>query len=268
MAGLRRLLTLLRSPAARADRRERHRLRQHPNRNPGESSITGTPLRFTDGRSFLDQYIALFEKERLRFPSENPAPRIIDGGANIGMATLYFKRLHPNARITAFEADPDIHAIATENIHQRAGHRDVEVRQEALWAEETELDFGSEGAESGRAVHINPERFSPRRVPAVPLAPWLREPVDFLKLDIEGAELPVLRVCASELRNVRHIFVEYHSFVGEEQTLAELLALLRDAGFRVQVRTAYSAEQPFHQRYDYLGMDLLLEIFGWRGESR
>jgi FkbM family methyltransferase len=34
--------------------------------------------------------------------------------------------------------------------------------------------------------------------------------IDFLKLDIEGAELHVLQDISSELHRVKHLFIEYH----------------------------------------------------------
>ena len=43
-------------------------------------------------------------------------PRILDCGANVGLASLFFRRLYPQARITAFEADPALFAILEANL--------------------------------------------------------------------------------------------------------------------------------------------------------
>lgn len=42
------------------------------------------------------------------YGSLSEAPRIIDGGANIGLSVIYFKQLFPRSRTTAFEPDAKI----------------------------------------------------------------------------------------------------------------------------------------------------------------
>src|ERR1700741_4710485 len=73
---------------------------------------------------------------------------------------------------------------------------------------------------------------------------WLNEPIDLLKLDIEGAEFDVLKDCDDRLSIVKCLFVEYHSFASQRQRLPELFAMLRDAGFRVHVQKDYFRASP------------------------
>lgn len=89
-------------------------------------------------------------------------------------------------------------------------------------------------------------------------------PVDLLKLDIEGAELEVLTHCREALREVDHLFVEYHGRHDEPQRLDELLALLRAAGFRYHLRNASRARQPFVEQPLTLVYDQLADIFAYR----
>lgn len=99
-------------------------------------------------------------------------------------------------------------------------------------------------------------------MPAVRLAPYLEKPVEFLKIDIEGAEHAVLASVADRLRNVRLLFVEHHGFVGEEQRLPEFLQLLSDAGFRYYINSAYDFRRsPLRDRNANHGMDVQLNIF-------
>ena len=60
----------------------------------------------------------------------------------------------------------------------------------------------------------------------------LERKVQLLKLDIEGAELEVLRDCGARLQNVERLFVEHHSFLGRPQQLGEFFGILEAAGFR------------------------------------
>jgi hypothetical protein len=96
------------------------------------------------------------------------------------------------------------------------------------------------------------------------LSRYLTRPIDLLKLDIEGAETDVLQEAADQLANVRNLFVEYHSFVGKPQRLEELLGIMRRADFRVYIHSPQIYDSPFRRRIIYQGMDLQLNIFGYR----
>ena len=88
--------------------------------------------------------------------------------------------------------------------------------------------------------------------------------VDMLKLDIEGAETEVLRDCAAELHCVKNLFVEYHSYLNQPQTIDEILGILKASGFRVYLESDQQLRQPFLWRPIKLGMDLRLNIFAYR----
>ena len=104
-------------------------------------------------------------------------------------------------------------------------------------------------------------------MPTSRLRDYLGEPIDLLKLDIEGAEVDVLLDCRDRLTNVARVFVEYHSFAESEQRLDILLALLKTSGFRVYIQTEVCPPRPFVKRTPYMGMDLQLNIFAVRDSS-
>jgi hypothetical protein len=92
----------------------------------------------------------------------------------------------------------------------------------------------------------------------------LDQSIDLLKLDIEGAETEVLLDCEGALDTVEHLFVEYHSYIGQEQRIDEVLRVLREAGFRIHVQPELTSEQPFVKLQQDNSMDNRLNIFGYR----
>ncbi|RPI02078.1 MAG: FkbM family methyltransferase, partial [Zetaproteobacteria bacterium] len=50
------------------------------------------------------------------FAAARENPLILDCGANIGMATLYFTWRYPRAEVHAFEPDPDTFALLKRNV--------------------------------------------------------------------------------------------------------------------------------------------------------
>jgi hypothetical protein len=69
--------------------------------------------------------------------------------------------------------------------------------------------------------------------------------VDFLKMDIEGAEAEVLLDIESELHSVQNLFFEYHSTPGKQQVLGELLSVVTKAGFRYIINGTHGPSLPF-----------------------
>ena len=227
-----------------------------------QTELLGHPLVVPDAPTFLPMYFSIFESEIYKFTADNATPYILDGGANIGLSAIYFKRLYPNAKITAFEPDPKIYSALEQNI-RNANFNNVELVNRALWNEETSLWFSSEGSDAGRIANDGTDT-KDIEVKTVRLRDYLNTPVDFLKLDIEGAETTVMEDCHDKLRQVKRIFVEYHSFENQPQTLATLLTILKDNGFRVAIHAENISPHPFIKRDLCVGMDLQLDIFAYR----
>src|SRR5262249_51895723 len=65
--------------------------------------VLNTPL--GGGLNLPLLYSEFSARQSYRFASSRPDPVVYDCGANIGMATFYFKWLYPKAHIDAFEPD-------------------------------------------------------------------------------------------------------------------------------------------------------------------
>jgi len=210
--------------------------------------LAGGSLRFPCRHSLWTLMHEILIHEDYYFPCDTDAPRIIDGGAHMGMAIYYFKRRYPRARITAFEPVPKLREMAEENA-ARNGFEDVEILPFALAAQAGEATFYvSEAWSMAGSLHDRRGQLGDAvdaiTVDCVPLSAYLGEPVHFLKLDIEGAEVEVLAEAAAALPNVHYLFCEYHQGGGlTSDRLARLLALLEAAGFDVQVAKSHNFQQ-------------------------
>jgi FkbM family methyltransferase len=207
-----------------------------PRRTPGEIELGPYSLRYSDLLTLCPQWHDIFVLGSLAFETMESAPRILDCGANVGLASLFYKRRYPAARITAFEADPAIAALLEHNMRAN-GAADVEVVAAAVWTESGEISFQADGADAGVVASVGAGRDGGAvRVPAVRLADRLAgERIDLLKLDIEGAEVAVLPDCAGVLENVNAILLEVHEFDPDSRRCPELLQLLGRCGFAYAV---------------------------------
>lgn len=228
------------------------------------TELLGSRLRIHSPAVFPYLYREIWQRGIYSFPCPSPSPRIIDAGANIGLATLYFRRHYPGARITALEPVPDIAEILEENLRS-FGFFDVVVMRCALGKQSGVGRFLADP--QGTAGHVSEN--GNLRVDLVSLSELIgEERVDFLKLDIEGAEYEVLEECESRLPLVNHLFVELHTRIDETQRLDEAFEILRRTGFRVQLETASAiVKQPFQRGFRHKGMDVLLNVYASRTPS-
>lgn len=243
--------------------KEHNRLKNLPRFTSTTSILEGRTVHIPDAASYLFIKDEMFNKEIYKFNTNVINPLIIDCGANIGLSLIYFKKLFKNSRIIAFEPDPKIFGYLKKNVSS-FGLTDVQLINAGLWDQEVELAFSSEGADAGR-INLEAKNGNIIKVKTTRLSNYLSSPVDFLKIDIEGAEIQVLNECRNSLQNVSRIFVEYHSFSGQDQKLDVLLSILKQAGFRYYVEhIGISSAHPFQNINTYSGMDLQLNIYGYR----
>jgi len=207
--------------------REYQRLKKLPRYTESKTVLLGKEIKIVDSNTFLGGQKELFEKNIYRFNlNKTYAPYIIDCGANIGLSVIYFKQLFPDANILAFEPDPDIFNVLEYNI-KSFGYHNVKLNKKAIWKDNTTIRFQQEGGYSGR-IPKDGDVGRIIEVDTVSLKDLLiNKDVDFLKLDIEGAEYEVIKSCYDILKRVKNIFIEYHSHYSERQTLHEILEILQ-----------------------------------------
>lgn len=214
-----------------------------------ESTATLRDVKYvmTDAPSFAHMYKSYFIEESYKFFSENANPYIVDCGANVGVGVRYWKALFPTSRVVAIEPDPQCFECLEANTRDLV---DVELVRKAAWSTNTLLKFAAVGADGGHLSSLADRNGVVKTldVESVRLRDYLIGEVDLLKIDIEGAEMEVLRDCKDHLGLVRNLFVEYHSFVGADQELSNLFGIIESAGFRTYSSVEYPAKQPFIHR--------------------
>lgn len=210
--------------------------------------IFGKKISFFDYDFFVYLFEEIFMQQLYFFESDKKNPFIIDCGSNIGMSVFYFKWLYPDCRIIAFEPDPTTFAMLEKNI-QAAGFQNVELRNEAVLDYEGKVDFyKNEGHEGSLIMGVYQSRGADtaHSMPCVSLSRFLQASVDFLKMDIEGAELKVFRDLESQqdLGKIKQMVIECHHNIGPEPLLAEILGLLNRNKFDFQVSSFLKSPYP------------------------
>lgn len=188
-----------------------------------------------------DEYLVLkkeiFDTEiyYLDLPS---SPAIIDAGAHIGLATLYFKKVYPNADITAIEPNPELFETLKRNVEQNDLTK-VHIIDNCLAAKPGAHDFFMDNTDSKwystGGIHVGAwngaQQSKKEIVGAITLSCFLTKPIDLLKLDIEGAEIKVLEESMNELHLVKNIIMEYHPT--KNQKREKLDKIMRKANFNL-----------------------------------
>jgi FkbM family methyltransferase len=195
--------------------------------------------------SFFDYYwlVEMFEEIFLRnhyyFESKNSQPVIVDVGSNIGLAILFFKRLYPASTVIGFEPDPDAFEVLTRNIAENrlAG---VQVLNEAAHGGSDRVNLYGGSTPGSPQMSTRSERIGGRGrpVPATRLSDHISGTVDFLKVDVEGAEQIVIEDLerAGKLEAIARMAVEYHHHVDpDDDALGRMLTALERSGFGYQL---------------------------------
>lgn len=162
---------------------------------------------------------------------------IVDGGANVGIMSLYFLTRYPTARLVAVEPDPLTFQLCRKNL-EPFSHR-VRLVHGAVWSHdgslsliprEQECSTGVRPAQSGETGDV----------PAFGMRSLIASAdgqVDLLKLDIEGSEREVFATGAEEwLPEVRNLVVEVHAHLYGKECEDSLFAALR--GYEYEMRKA------------------------------
>jgi FkbM family methyltransferase len=161
---------------------------------------------------------------------------IYDIGANEGAWTREMKKVFPTAHYEEFEANKQ---------HRRPGLNNVlltDVEKDTAYYKlpESRHDMNS-GASMYLEMsdHFAPGKYITETLHGIPLETYVEQnhlpPPDFLKMDVQGAELDILRGATSLLPNVKYAVLEscIHQWNLGAPRSDELIAFMAEHGFEI-----------------------------------
>lgn len=140
-------------------------------------------------------------------------PRVIlDGGANIGVASIYFANRYPEAKIIAVEPEPANYALLEKNV---SAYPSIVPVHAALWSRDGDISVSlpepATGAVGNWAFFTHEGEGI--KVRALRMESLLKElgldTVDLVKIDIEGAEVELFQ-SPEWVRRIRALAIETH----------------------------------------------------------
>ncbi len=198
-------------------------------------------IKYLDYEELVYIFREIFIYKDYYFISNNTKPCIVDLGSNIGLSLLFFKMIYPESEIMAFEADDKTFEILKYNILKN-NILDVTLYNKAVSNSIGKITFYYDPNKPGcgRSGIMSKDLPACKEIEAVMLSDYINRQVDFLKMDIEGAEGLVLAELANSgrLHYIKKMVFEYHTNLNSEKNkLSEILRILEDHNFGYQIST-------------------------------
>lgn len=192
---------------------------------------------------------AIFIENEYYFKTKNNKPVIIDLGSNIGLSVIYSKMQYPNCKINAFEADPTTCEVLKKNV-DNFNFKGIKINNLAVTNKSGTVDFFVDKAGPGSPLmSTNPLRVDHKTkisVTSIKLSGVINDKVDFLKMDIEGAEVGVLTDLdkSQKIKLIDQMSIEYHHHIDNNlDELSGFLKILEKNNFGYQIHA--SQNTPF-----------------------
>ena len=169
---------------------------------------------------------------------EGKVETIIDCGANIGLASLYFLSKYPGATIIALEPERENYECLQRNL---TNYPNVTCLKKGIWNKSSLLKITN--TEKGSLAFIVEETTVPtgNTIEGISVSDLMKEyeinRIDILKVDIEGSEEQVFLGNVDWLPKVRMIFCEIHEFL--KPGLTQKITAVFDSGYEVFMHGEY-----------------------------
>jgi len=151
---------------------------------------------------------------------------VVDVGANVGAASIYFAIAYPEACVYAFEPNNSPFSLLQRNVETLPN---VKLSSFGLYSSEKTLPLfhgKSDSVESSVCPSVRTCDEN-EQIQLVDAFQFFSEHginrVDVLKIDTEGCEVPILRSLKPFLSEVKVLYVEYHS-ERDRRIIDEILA--------------------------------------------
>ncbi len=209
------------------------------------AEVVGNKVKFNYFDTLHSLFREIFIVQCYWFATDKKDPVIIDCGSHFGQAVIFFKLIYPKSKIICFEPDKYTFSLLRENVESNS-IQDIEIHNKAVADYDGEIDFynieDNQGSIVMSTVKERVQNGKINVVEATRLSNYINSTIDFLKMDIEGAEISVLKelIKSNKLRYIKQLVIEYHHHIIEHDDFgSKILKLLEDAGFGYQIETSF-----------------------------
>jgi FkbM family methyltransferase len=170
--------------------------------------------------SDIPTFYQIFIGKEYEFDLPFEPKSIIDGGANIGLSTIYLKSKFPNAKVICVEPDEENFEVLKANVQ---GLKDVTLLKGGLWHTKTMLNISDKYNAGKWAMVVEEAEVSDKDKSLIEtftideiLETSGLESIDLLKLDIETAERELFsKNFQSWLPKTKAIVIELHDWMSK-----------------------------------------------------
>jgi FkbM family methyltransferase len=163
---------------------------------------------------------------------------IIDLGANIGLASLYFANRYPDSRLLAVEPNPPTYKILSANLGELSASGRCRTLQAAVWGSEKKLAADPSQAHDHYSAFATREATGQESgeelMQGFPITKIISDSgfshVDLLKVDIEGAEVELFKGDLDWLKKINAIAIEFHH---DSRAVCRFDEVMSAYGFRI-----------------------------------
>jgi FkbM family methyltransferase len=145
--------------------------------------------------------------------------------------------IYPKAKIIGFEPDEKTFSVLEQNIHDN-NFTNVTVYNKALLNKKGHISFFYDNDDSSIGSILGADSRKPnpleKIVEADTLSSYINQPVDFLKMDVEGAETEIFEDLHknNKLHFIKNIVMEFHHNISNSRNnLIKLLTILEQNNF-------------------------------------
>jgi FkbM family methyltransferase len=184
-------------------------------------------LYFRDNFGDITNLVSLLYRQEYRLKKLDSSGVILDAGANIGMAAVWFHHHNPDREIFCFEPLSANAAMIRLNCPQAkvfevalgAGEQNIHLRVDPQQVMASAIPCAWQTVD---------QQFSVTSLDTIGQNEQWSE-IALLKLDVEGMEGEILEGATETLQKTHHVIVETHNVQLHEQTVR----ILTTAGFRI-----------------------------------
>jgi FkbM family methyltransferase len=176
------------------------------------------PIHLRNNTTDVPTYKEVIERHEYSFITKYEPEYIIDAGANIGMAAIYFANKYKKAKIIAVEPESGNYDILKKNVEN---YTNITAIKAALWNTSGEIflfdtGLGNDGfmTEINQAVLKTSVKNIKETIKTITIDKIINDfhisSIDILKIDIEGGEKEVFESCKGWINKTKCVIVELH----------------------------------------------------------